>query len=185
VSALPSRSSDIRPILTAAILIGVVAILALRGVGENFAAGIILQTRRPVQLGDDIDVLEHSGIVREINSRSVILEAWDRWLIHTRRSEVEVRLAVSESFEEAVAAVVETVANVPGVIAGRRPEVVFRSVDPGRVVVVVRFAHGPAGPVAVTSDVVRAIAGAERSRGRDVTVTAPPPAIALTPKATV
>ena len=131
--ALTFVGAEIQPILTAAILIGVVAVLALRGVAENFAAGIILQTRRPIQLGDDIDVLEHSGIVREINSRAVVLEAWDRRRIHipnhtvlnnplvnhterdTRRSEVEVRLAVSESFDEAVAAVIETVANVPGV----------------------------------------------------------------------
>ncbi len=201
--ALTFVGAEIQPVLTAGILIGVIAILALRGVAENFAAGIILQTRRPIQLGDDVDVLEHSGIVREINSRAVVLEAWDRRRVHipnhtvlnnplvnhtegeSRRSEVEVRLAVSESFDEAVAAVLETVANVPDVVVDRPPEVVFRSVDPGRVVIVVRFAHGPGGAVRVTSDVVRAIAVAERSRGRDVTVTAPPPAVALTPKATV
>jgi small conductance mechanosensitive channel len=50
--------AEIQPILTAGILIGVVAVLALRGVAENFAAGIVLRTRRPIQLGDDIDVLE-------------------------------------------------------------------------------------------------------------------------------
>ena len=192
--------ADVQPILTAAILIGVVAVLALRGVAENFAAGIILQTRRPIQLGDDVDVLDFSGIVREINSRAVILEAWDHRRVHipnhtvltnplvnhtehdTRRSEVEVRLAVSEALDEAVSAIVDTVVEVPGVVTERPPEVIFRSVDPGRLVIVVRFAHGPAGSVRVTSDVVRAIAVAERSRGRDVTVTAPPPAVALTPQ---
>ena len=201
--ALTFVGADIQPILTAGILIGVVAVIALRGVAENFAAGIILQTRRPIQLGDDIDVLEYSGIVREINSRAVVIEAWDRQEIHipnrtvlenplvnhtahaTRRSEVEVRLAVADAFDDAVSAVVETVANVPGVTADRPPQVLFRSVDPGRVVIVVRFAHGPTGAVTVSSAVVRAIADAERSRGRDVTVTAPPPAIALTPKSTL
>ncbi|HET9665728.1 MAG TPA: hypothetical protein VFP09_03185, partial [Desertimonas sp.] len=103
----------------------------------------------------------------------------------TRRSEVEVRLAVSEALDEAVSAIVDTVVEVPGVVTERPPEVIFRSVDPGRLVIVVRFAHGPAGSVRVTSDVVRAIAVAERSRGRDVTVTAPPPAVALSPKAAV
>ncbi len=201
--ALTFVGAEIQPILTAAILIGVIAIIALRGVAENFAAGVILQTRQPIRLGDDIDVHEHSGIVREMNSRAVVLEAWDRRQIHipnrtvldnpivnhternTRRSEVEVRLATPDAFDEAVAAVIETVADVSGVAADPPPEVVFRSVDPGRLVIVVRFAHGPAGPVRVTSDVVRAIAVAERSRGRDVTVTAPPPAVALTPKSTL
>ena len=124
--------AEIQPILTAGILIGVVVVLALRGVAENFAAGLVLQTRRPIQLGDDIDVLDYSGIVREMNSRAVVIEAWDRrrstsptapssttwlanWARHTpRRSEVEVRLAVADAFDEAVSAVLETVANVPG-----------------------------------------------------------------------
>ena len=124
--------AQVQPILTASVLIGVVAILALRGVAENFAAGIILQTRRPIQLGDDVDVLDYSGIVREINS-----------------SQIEVRLAVGETLDDAVSAIVDTVANVPGVVTERQPEVIFRSVDPGRLVIVVRFAHGPAGSVRV------------------------------------
>jgi small-conductance mechanosensitive channel len=74
--------AEIQPILTAGILIGVVAVLALRGIAENFAAGIVLQTRRPIQIGDDIDVLEHSGIVRAMNSRTVVIEGWDRRRIH-------------------------------------------------------------------------------------------------------
>jgi hypothetical protein len=51
--------------------------------------------------------------------------------------------------------------------------------------VIVRFAHGPNDAVPVTSAVVRAVAEAERSRGRDATVTAPPPVTALTPPATI
>ena len=137
--------AEVQPILTAAILIGVVATLALRGVAENFAAGIILQTRRPIELGDDIDVVEQAGIVREMNSRAVVLEAWDRRLIHipnhtvlnnplinhteneSRRSAVEVRVAVSEALDETVSAIVDTVLNVPGVIPDRPPDVIFPS----------------------------------------------------------
>ena len=94
---------------------------------------VILQTRRPIQIGDDIDVLEHSGIVREINGRSVVLEAWDRRRIHipnqhgprqpprqphrARHAALGGRgpLGGRRSFDDAVAAVIETVANVPGV----------------------------------------------------------------------
>ena len=179
--AMTFVGAEIQPILTAGILIGVIAVLALRGVAENFAAGIILQTRRPIQLGDDIDVLEHSGIVREINSRSVILEAWDRRQIHipnTRSSTTHssttpsttrgARRSRSAWRQRAVRRSRRRGGRDgrrrPGSVADRPPEVVFRSVDPGRVVIVVRFAHGPAGAVMVTSDVVRAIAVAERSR---------------------
>jgi small-conductance mechanosensitive channel len=70
--------AEIQPVITAGIILAVVAALALRGIAENFAAGVLIQTRRPIVIGDDIDVLDHSGIVREINGRSVILEAWDR-----------------------------------------------------------------------------------------------------------
>jgi len=195
--------AGIQPVLTAAIIVAVIAGLALRGIADNFAAGVVLQSRRPIEIGDDIDVLDHSGIVREINSRSVILEGWDRRRIHipnstvlqnplvnhtahdTRRSEVEVRLAVSGDVDEAVTAVAETVASVPGVLANRSIDVLFRSIDPERVVIVVRFAHQPAGRVKVTSDVIRAVAVAERSRGRDAAVIAPPPAAALTPRAKI
>jgi small conductance mechanosensitive channel len=195
--------AGIQPILTASILVAVIAGLALRGIADNFAAGVVLQSRRPIEIGDDIDVLDHSGVVLEINSRSVILEGWDRRRIHipnstvlqnplvnhtahdTRRSEVEVRLAVSGDVDEAVSAVAETVASVPGVLATPPIDVLFRSIDPERVVIVVRFAHQPAGRVKVTSAVVRAIAVAERSRGRDATVIAPPPAAALTPRARI
>ena len=58
-----------QPVLTAVILLSVVATLALHGIADNFAAGVIIQTRRPIQIGDDIDVLDHSGIVHEINGR--------------------------------------------------------------------------------------------------------------------
>jgi small-conductance mechanosensitive channel len=201
--AMTFLGAGIQPVLTAAIIVAVIAGLALRGIADNFAAGVVLQSRRPIEIGDDIDVVDHSGVVREINSRSVILEGWDRRRIHipnstvlqnplvnhtahdTRRSEVEARLAVSSDVDEAVIAVAETVATVPGVLASPPIDILFRSIDPQRIVVLVRFAHEPAGRVKVTSDVVRAIALAERSRGRDVTVTAPPPSAALTPPATV
>jgi small-conductance mechanosensitive channel len=201
--ALTFLGAEIQPVITAAIILGVVVALSLRGIAENFAAGVLIQTRRPIEIGDDIDVLDQSGIVREINGRSVIVEAWDHRQVHipnrtvldnpfvnhtargTRRSEVEVRLAITDSIDQAIAALVETVLAAPGVVATPPPVVLFRSVDPARAVVVVRFAHGPNDAVTVTSAVVRAIADAERSRGRDATVTAPPPVPALTPPATI
>ena len=94
-------------------------------------------------------------------------------------------MAVSGDVDEAVTAVAETVASVPGVLANPPIDLLFRAIDPERVVIVVRFAHQPAGRVKVTSDVIRAIAVAERSRGRDAAVIAPPPAAALTPRAKV
>ncbi|WP_366518579.1 mechanosensitive ion channel domain-containing protein [Herbiconiux sp.] len=50
-----------------------VVFLALRGVSANFTAGIILQTRHPINVGDDIEFDEFHGVVQELNGRSVVL----------------------------------------------------------------------------------------------------------------
>lgn len=149
--ALTFLGASVHPILAAAIIVAVIAFLAGRGIAENFAAGVILQTRRPIEIGDDVDILDHSGIVREINARSVVLETWDRRRIHipnstvlsnplvnhtayaSRRSEVEVRLAIGNGLDDAVTDVVETIAAVPGVLADPPPEVIYRTVDSKRV----------------------------------------------------
>src|SRR5690606_36460199 len=55
--ALAVLGVEIQPLLAVALLIGVVLVLALRGIADNFAAGIVIQTRRPVHLGDHIEGL--------------------------------------------------------------------------------------------------------------------------------
>jgi small-conductance mechanosensitive channel len=57
--ALTVLGASVQPFITAAIIVAVVAGLALRGVAENFAAGVVIQTRRPIQIGDDIRALNH------------------------------------------------------------------------------------------------------------------------------
>lgn len=68
--ALSLLGAPIQPLIAAAIVIAVVLGLALRGIAENFAAGILLQTRRPIHVGDEIESLGHSGNVVEMNSRA-------------------------------------------------------------------------------------------------------------------
>src|SRR3954468_21203729 len=103
--------APIQPLLAAAVILAVVAVLALRGIADNFAAGVVIQTRRPVQLGDEIEVLGHAGVVVEMNGRSVVIETADGRTVHIpnakvldnplvnasahalRRSDVEVRAA--------------------------------------------------------------------------------------------
>src|SRR5262245_45119418 len=60
--ALSIFGVPVEPLLTAAVIVGVIAVLALRGVAENFAAGVVLQTRRPIQLGDTVESLGHRGV---------------------------------------------------------------------------------------------------------------------------
>jgi hypothetical protein len=49
--AVAVLGASLQPILAAVVIVGVVMVLALRGIADNFASAIVLQTRRPVQLG--------------------------------------------------------------------------------------------------------------------------------------
>lgn len=51
------------------IILGVVLALVLRGIADNFAAGVVIQSRHPVRLGDEIDALRYVGTVRALNGR--------------------------------------------------------------------------------------------------------------------
>jgi Mechanosensitive ion channel len=86
--ALSIIGVPIQPLLTAVIVIGVVLALALRGIAENFAAGIVLQTRRPIEVGDEVDSLDYVGDVVEMNGRAVIIETFDGRRVHLPNSEV-------------------------------------------------------------------------------------------------
>jgi small-conductance mechanosensitive channel len=66
--------APIQPLLAAAIVIGVVLALAMKGIAENFAAGILLQTRRPIHVGDEVESVGYQGNVTEMNSRAVVVD---------------------------------------------------------------------------------------------------------------
>ena len=86
--ALSLLGAEIQPLLAAALIVAVVAVLAIRGVTDNFAAGVVIQSRRPIHIGDEIDVLDRTGIVREMNSRAVVIETFDGRMVHLPNSKV-------------------------------------------------------------------------------------------------
>jgi len=193
--------AQIQPVLVVAILFGVVIVLALRGIADNFAAGIVIQTRRPLHLGDEIDALGFVGVVRELNSRAVVIRTLDGRTAHlpnhqlldgpivnhttaaVRRSEVEVRVAVAGDETSLAELLSEAVATVPGVLDDPGPGVVVTAAEPERTTATVRFWHSPTVGVTVTSSVVVVLAQRLRAAGHTATVLAPPPAAPLTPRA--
>jgi small-conductance mechanosensitive channel len=201
--ALTFVGAEVQPLLTAAIILAIVAGLALRGIADNFASGVVIQTRHPIEIGDEVEILDQRGVVHEINGRSVVLHAWDGRRIHIpnrevldnplvnhslrtpRRSDVEVRVASDASVEDAASFLRDVTAGVAGVLADPPPEVFVRAVEPRRLVVVVRFAHTQSETAAAVSRVVTDIGEAYRERGTEASVTAPPPVAPLTPPATV
>jgi small-conductance mechanosensitive channel len=196
--ALSMLGAPIQPLLAAAIVIGVVLALALRGIAENFAAGIILQTRRPIHVGDEVQSLGYEGNVVEMNSRAVVVETFDGRLAHlpnaevlnepllnhtehrARRSEIEVRVR-SRDFDETRQWLALTLTAVTGVMSDPAPIVYLTGVDPVRVTALVHFWHDPADGFSVRSAVIEALATAGRQRTEMASIVTPRPAPPLTP----
>jgi len=187
--------ANVQPLLGVVIIVAVVVVLVLRGVADNFAAGVLIQTRQTVTPGDEVRLegLDGTitGTVVELNSRSVILLTVDGRTVHVPnakllseplmnnsthgalRSEAQVRvermLPVEETFETLRAAA----AAVPGVDP-ERVRVLATGISPDRITARLQFWHEPARAVPVTADVVRAVAAAFDEAGMRGSVTSDP-----------
>jgi small conductance mechanosensitive channel len=199
--SLTFLGAPIQPILSAAIIVAVVAALALRGVADNFAAGVIIQTRRPMQLGDRIEALGHQGVVQEMNGRSVVIETADGRSVHlpnakvldnplvnsstnaARRTEVQVHTPGTDDIDGTIEGVLAAAAQARGVLAEPAPVAIVRSIDHDNITMIVRIWHDPepgAATVAV-SEAIRLIYATEQQHGRTATVFTPPTAAPAAP----
>jgi len=77
IYALGGLGVRIGPLLGALGLGGLVLALALQGVAENFFGALILQSRRPFTIGDTVELGDHVGVVKDIDSRTVVLRGLD------------------------------------------------------------------------------------------------------------
>ncbi|QDE34817.1 mechanosensitive ion channel [Microbacterium foliorum] len=173
--------ANVQPLLAMTAVAVVVLILVLRGVADNFAAGVLLQSRRPIQIGEQltIGVLDEpvEGIVRELNGRSVVVETSDGRTIHVpnatllsevlvndsrygaRRSEVVVRARLSDEIQlQSISdLIVEATRSAAGVHTREPPTATIVYASTTRSIIEVRFWHHPLQANAVSSDVVRRI----------------------------
>ncbi|GAA1410223.1 mechanosensitive ion channel domain-containing protein [Oerskovia paurometabola] len=190
------------PILGAVIVVVIVAVLALRGIADNFGAAIILQTRTPVRLGDEIESLDWTGVVKELNGRSVVIATVDGREVHlpnaavlgaplvnhsvhgARRSTVEVRLEDARPGEIATT-VLPAVVGAHGVHRHPAPDALTIAAEPTRTTVHVRFWHAPKNEPHATSAVVAAVGEALRDRHGEWVVTGEIPAQPFVPPSPV
>ncbi|UOQ87627.1 mechanosensitive ion channel family protein [Agromyces endophyticus] len=195
--ALTFIGASVQPLLAVVLIVLVVLVLVLRGIADNFAAGVVLQTRRPLAVGDEIESGDYTGTVHEINGRSVIIRTADGRTVHvpnaqilsdplvnhsehgSRRSEIEVRTggqrvdaAGETSFREAI---VDAAAGAQGVHRKQGVHVRPITLGSGRAVYRVQFWHHPLHGVAVTADVVDAVAAKLAVLDVDAVVTSAPP----------
>jgi small-conductance mechanosensitive channel len=202
--ALALLGANVQPLLAMVIIIAVVLVLVLRGVADNFAAGVLIQTRRPIEVGDEvaIEALDTTleGTVRELNSRSVVVATHDGRTVHVpnlqimqnaivndsargaRRSELQVRLERGgRAVDELSGMLVGAAAGVEGVHSREPARVLVTSVSTERVTARLQFWHGPRAAPAIVSDVVLAVAAALEGAGVAGTVTSQRPDAPLTP----
>jgi small-conductance mechanosensitive channel len=188
--ALTFLGAQTQPILTVVVVVGIVVILTMRGLADNFGAGILLQTRMPIKVGDELAFGDWTGIVTALNSRAVVLETYDGVRVHVpnsevisqplvngtaigaRRSVVEVRLAELRD-DEIDGVLLPAVSATPGVLPAPEPDVLHVAADSARTTLLVRFWHGALDGSGVTSAVVGALGAALRPRAAAWAVDSP------------
>jgi small-conductance mechanosensitive channel len=164
------------PIVTILIIGAVILALALRGTAENFAAGIVLQTRGSIKVGDEIAALGFTGVVEELNGRSVVIRTIDGRILHLpnakvveeplanhtalglRRSELSIECASSAYIDTTIKAISRAAAQAEGVLADPAPWVAVVSVGEAATNLVLRFWHRPSEGPTVIARVVEAVA---------------------------
>jgi small-conductance mechanosensitive channel len=152
---------DTGPIFLLILLIGVVAFFSMKPLLENFAAGLILQTRSPFDIGDEIMLDGYSGTVVEIDSRTVLLLTPDGrqvrlvntdviggTLVNTtregaRRTTVPVGVAYGTDLGRAREVLGTAIISVEGVFAAPEPEIHLVRFGESSVDYELRFWHSP------------------------------------------
>ncbi len=203
--ALAILGANVQPLLAMTLVVVVVAVLVLRGVADNFAAGVLIQSRHTVVVGDDLMVEGPDGepiigTVTELNSRAVIMTTIDGRTVHTpnaklmtdtlvnlsrhgeRRSEVQVRIERGPTpVEDVLQAVTDAAAHAEGVLESTPARALVSTVSPERIAARVQFWHAPSAAITTSAAVVAAISAAITNAGWRGTVTSDataPPLIA-------
>ncbi|WP_431807049.1 mechanosensitive ion channel family protein [Microbacterium paraoxydans] len=182
--ALALLGANVQPLLAVVLIAAVIAVLVLRGVADNVAAGVLLQARQTVRVGDEIAVealdAVVAGTVTELTSRSVILHTPDGRTVHipnsrllseplvndsirgARRSEVQVRVHRDPDvdIDDVLAALIAAASAAEGVHRREPVRGFVLSVGPDRLTVRLQFWHHPIHGLRAVSAVVVAVSDA-------------------------
>lgn len=185
IYALGGLGVRIGPLLGALGIGGLVLALALQGVVENFFGALILQSRRPFTVGDTVELGDSRGIVKDIDSRTVVLRGLDGSWIRVpnsrvlddtivtlttepfRRSAITVGVAYDTNLARATEVIVEALERVGRICDDPAPFAVLRSFSSSTIDIDVYFWHASDIPaeLAATHDVMLAIHHAFADQG--------------------
>lgn len=204
--ALAFLGANVQPLLAMTIIAVVILVLVLRGVADNFAAGVLVQSRQSVRLGEQIAVEGPdgemlAGVVQDLNGRAAVILTADGRTVHVphsllmsgllinesrhggRRSEVHVRVERSPALrlDDVVARVVQAARDADGVHSHESPTAVLTGVSADRWMLTVQFWHDPLRGSHATADTVRRVSDALMTDGVVNVVSSDPVASPLVP----
>ncbi len=151
-------SSFTNKLLAGAGLLTFVIGFALKDIGENFLAGIILAFKSPFRLDDLIEVNGITGHVKEISIRETLIKTpdgkdvflpnsiilknplYNYTLDGFLRYEFNIGIAYENNPTEAIKIVLDTIQNVEGVLKGDKgPAITLNNLDTSSIVINVKF----------------------------------------------
>jgi small conductance mechanosensitive channel len=159
VLALTFVGLDVTPLWLLILLVLVVFVVGGRSLLEAFGAGVLLQARAPFRPGDLVVAGEERGVVREVNSRTVILDSFDGRRIHLpntqvladrivnlshrdeRMSALHLDVVYGTDLDEACRIAVDALSEVEQVIPAPTPVAEVRTFEASSVRIRLRFWH--------------------------------------------
>ena len=186
--ALAFLGANLQPLIVSVIIVGLIAALALRDIAGNWGAAIVLQSRRPIDVGQWVEIQGHVGTVQDLNARAVIIHTIDGRSVHIPnssvldnpiinrsergdlRTSIQVRMLSTEPFETLSALVADAATSADG-LRGRPVQVRATQSASDRMTFGVDFWHDPSAQEVVTSNVVVAVTTALKQAGITSTVT--------------
>ena len=199
--ALTVLGAPLQPVLAAVIIIAAICFLALRGIAENFGAGLVIQARRSVKVGDEIEVLGYTGVVRELNGRAVVLNTVDGKTVRVpnsdllqspvtsdtergiARSEIELRARTTLHYSEVQRIALAAVEATEHVRAVPKTQVLLAAHSPEAMTLRIRFWHAPLHRAEMRSACVCSLVDAFETTDATVSViwSVPPPPLSPAP----
>lgn len=181
--ALTALGVQIGPLVGALGVTGIAIAFAVTAILENVFASVMLKTRRPIRVGDQVWTNERSGTVTEVNFRAVVLDSFDGERVFipsslvmddvivnhtatpTRRTVLPVGVAYGTDLRRAQEVIVAAASVVDGVLESPAPQAWVTEFGESSIDFDVRFWHASdiATMFRVRSDVAMAIkAGLDR-----------------------
>jgi len=185
VYALSLLGFDMAPVVIGVLIVIVVVVLSGRSLLEDFGASVILQTRAPFRVGDQISTLDHLGKVEKLTARAVEILTLDGERVYlpnstvlnnpivnytqhgARRTVDEVGVRYGTDLDRAQHVLLDAISAVPGVLADPPPEVLAEEFDDSSIDFEVHYWHAPEilEGLRVRDEVTRAVDRALKEAG--------------------